>query len=129
VRFVVDHIAKPRIAQGADPEWEERLAPFSDLGNVCCKLSGMVTEADWSGWRPDDLAPFVRRVVGWFGAGRLLFGSDWPVCLLAASYARVVDALEETLAGLPAAERAEVLGDTAARFYRLRLDATDGAAR
>lgn len=119
VRFVIDHLAKPRIRDGADAGWAERMAPFSELGHVHCKLSGMVTEADWALWRPDDLTPFVRRVLGWFGAGRVMFGSDWPVCLLAASYGQVLDALRLVLGGLPAAEQAAVLGGTAARFYGL----------
>jgi len=122
VRFVIDHLAKPRIARGPDPEWAERLAPFSELGHVACKLSGMVTEADWARWRPDDLAPFVRRVLGWFGAERVMFGSDWPVCLLAAPYGRVLEALLLALAGLPASEREAVLAGSAVRFYGLGLD-------
>jgi L-fuconolactonase len=119
LRFVIDHVAKPRVRDGADPEWVERLAPFSDLPHVRCKLSGLVTEADWTGWRPADLAPFVRRAVGWFGPQRVLFGSDWPVCLLAASYGQVVDALEAALADLPAPARAAAMGGNAAELYRL----------
>ena len=122
VRFVIDHLAKPRIAHGADPEWAERLAPFSELGHVSCKLSGMVTEAGWDRWRPDDLAPFVRQVLGWFGADRAMFGSDWPVCLVAAPYGRVLEALRPTLAGLSASEQEAVLGGSAVRFYRLGVE-------
>ncbi|HXM57943.1 MAG TPA: amidohydrolase family protein [Candidatus Dormibacteraeota bacterium] len=116
-RFVIDHAAKPRIRAGAgDAVWAERLAPFADLANVHCKLSGLVTEANWTGWRTEDLAPYVERVLGWFGAGRVLFGSDWPVCLLAAPYERVLEALRELLPGdaVP-----EVLGENARRVYRL----------
>ena len=122
VRFVIDHLAKPRIALGADAEWAERLAPFSELGHVSCKLSGMVTEADWAGWRPDDLAPFVRQVLGWFGADRAMFGSDWPVCLVAASYGGVLEALRPALGGLSAADQEAVLGRSADRFYRLGVE-------
>lgn len=118
-RFVIDHVAKPRIRDGTDPEWLERMAPFTDLGNVHCKLSGMVTEADWSNWTSEDLAPFVERAVGWFGPERLLFGSDWPVCLLAASYGQVFDALQTALAGLSAEAVDGVMGLNAARFYHL----------
>jgi len=118
VRFVIDHLAKPRVRDGADPEWAERLAPFSDLPHVRCKLSGLVTEADWSAWRPGDLAPYFRRALGWFGPDRVLFGSDWPVCLLAASYAQVLEALERAL---PASSRDAVLGATARAVYRLDL--------
>jgi L-fuconolactonase len=123
VRFVVDHVAKPRIREGGDAEWAERLAPLSDLPNVHCKLSGMVTEADWERWRPDDLAPFARRAVGWFGEDRVMFGSDWPVCLVAAPYGRVLDALREALPDLPAGAWDRVLGRNATGFYRLDLGA------
>ena len=94
--LVIDHAAKPRIAAGSwDVDWEEGLARFSDEPNVACKLSGLVTEADWRSWTPEQLEPYVRRCVGWFGPERCIFGSDWPVCLLAASYAQVVDAVQQ----------------------------------
>lgn len=115
VSFVIDHAAKPRIAGGSwDADWEKGLAPFSDLANVACKLSGLVTEADWKSWTPEQLEPYVRRVLGWFGAERCMFGSDWPVCLLAASYEQVIDALQQ-IVGL----NNMVFGDTASRVYGL----------
>jgi L-fuconolactonase len=115
VSFVIDHAAKPRIAAGSwDAEWEERLAPLSDEPNVACKLSGLVTEADWKTWTVEQLEPYVRRVVGWFGPERCMFGSDWPVCLLAATYAQVVDALQQ-IVGLDDA----IFGETARRVYGL----------
>src|SRR5690349_6524266 len=112
--FVIDHAAKPHIAGGWDAEWERALAPFSDEPHVTCKLSGLVTEADWKSWTPDQLEPYVKRVVGWFGSSRCMFGSDWPVCLLAASYARVMDALQQ-IVGLDDA----IFGETAVRVYGL----------
>jgi len=116
VSFVIDHAAKPRITAGSwDVEWEERLAPFSDEPNVACKLSGLVTEADWKSWTPEQLEPYVRRVVGWFGRERCMFGSDWPVCLLAASYAQVMDAMRQ-ITGFDG----EIFGGTASRVYGLR---------
>jgi L-fuconolactonase len=121
LKFVVDHIAKPRIARGPeDPGWAEGMASFSELANVTCKLSGMVTEAHWADWTIDDLAPYVARVRGWFGEGRLLFGSDWPVCLLAAGYDRVTAAMRELLADLPEEARSAVFGGNATRVYGLR---------
>jgi L-fuconolactonase len=118
--FVIDHLAKPRIARGpADPGWEQAMAPFADLGNVACKISGMVTEADWTSWRPADLAPYIDRVVGWFGDERLLFGSDWPVCLLAADYGTVVATAQELLADRPPAALGAIFGGNASRIYRL----------
>jgi L-fuconolactonase len=88
--------------------------------NVSVKLSGMVTEASWSTWSPDDLRPFVERVVGWFGPDRLLFGSDWPVCLLAGSYQDVVSGLTSALPATSPGELAQVFGGNAQRVYRLK---------
>jgi L-fuconolactonase len=115
VSFVIDHAAKPHIAGGSwDAEWERGLAPFSDEANVTCKLSGLVTEADWKSWTPEQLEPYVKRVVGWFGPERCMFGSDWPVCLLAASYDQVWDSMQQII-GL----NDLVFGETARRVYGL----------
>jgi L-fuconolactonase len=113
--FVIDHIAKPRIAAGPnDQEWERGLGAFADLPNVSCKLSGLVTEADWHSWRIDDLAPYVERVVSWFGEDRLLFGSDWPVCTLAATYDEVMQTARALLPGH------KPFGENAIEIYGLR---------
>lgn len=115
MRFVIDHAAKPRIAAGAwDEAWEKALAPLADHANVTCKLSGLVTEADWKAWSPRQLEPYVNRILGWFGPERCMFGSDWPVCLVAASYGGVVEAIR-SLAG----DDADVFGGTATRVYAL----------
>jgi L-fuconolactonase len=120
MRFVIDHIGKPSIRDGQGTQaWAQAMAPFGDLPRVTCKLSGMVTEADWTRWQPRDLAPYVERVLGWFGPDRCLFGSDWPVCLLAADYGQVLDAVRTTLDGLGPAATEKVLGGTAVRIYRL----------
>ena len=119
MRFVIDHIAKPPIRSGDDRAWAAAMAPAGRLGNVYCKLSGMITEADWAIWQPDDLVPYVRRAVEWFGVDRLMFGSDWPVCLLAGSYGRVIEALRYSLADLPAEANAKIFGANAIGFYRL----------
>jgi L-fuconolactonase len=118
-RFVIDHLAKPPIRDGLFQPWADQIRPFGELDNAWCKVSGMVTEADWDSWRPDDLAPYVEHAIDVFGPDRLLFGSDWPVCLLAASYQQVVDAARATLAGLAPDEIAAVLGTTAVEVYRL----------
>jgi L-fuconolactonase len=120
--FVVDHLAKPRIREGVTEPWAARLGLLARHQNVSCKVSGLVTEADWEGWTAGQLAPYVRHAVEAFGPGRLLFGSDWPVCLLAASYAEVVEAAAEALeeAGLDAGEREAVFGANALRTYRPR---------
>ncbi|MFL5926823.1 MAG: amidohydrolase family protein [Gaiellaceae bacterium] len=116
LRLVVDHLAKPPLRDGDTAAWVEGLSGLAALPNVCCKLSGLVTEAAWDSWGPGELVPYLRRALDWFGPERSLFGSDWPVCLLAASYDEVVDL---ALAVLEPGERAAVMGGTAARLYRL----------
>jgi L-fuconolactonase len=115
MRFVLDHAAKPRIASGTrDRDWEDAMAPLAELPNVTCKISGLVTEADWKRWSPEQLRPYIERVVEWFGRERCMFGSDWPVCLLAASYQQVVDLVRSVVG-----DDQYVFGDVAARVYRL----------
>jgi L-fuconolactonase len=121
LRAVIDHIAKPDIAHGAREPWTSLLQQVSERRNVYCKLSGMITEADHERWTADDLAPYVAHALACFGPERSMFGSDWPVCTLAGSYQRVVDALEDTLGRLaldPPALSA-IFGDTARAFYRI----------
>ncbi len=115
--FVLDHLGKPRIVAGREglDEWRERILPVADCPNVVAKLSGLVTEAGWSTWSVKDLAPFAETAVELFGDERLMFGSDWPVCALAASYEQVIDALETIVGGRPAG----IFGGTATRIYRL----------
>ena len=113
LRLVIDHAAKPPIATGELEPWRTLTAPFAALEQVSCKVSGLVTEADRDRWKPDDLVPYIAHLVEWFGLERLLFGSDWPVCLLAASYDEVVAACEHALGDLAP------LGETAARIYRV----------
>jgi L-fuconolactonase len=119
LQFVLDHIAKPCIADGRDDPWNQRLPTLAAEPNVAVKLSGMVTEADWATWSPGDLRPFVSRVVQWFGGDRLMFGSDWPVCLLAGSYHAVLGGLIDALPAMPPAELDQILGLNALRIYRL----------
>jgi L-fuconolactonase len=121
LRFVLDHLGKPRISAGAagHADWADPLGTLAARPNVTAKLSGLVTEADWTRWTVADLRPFVATAVERFGPERLMFGSDWPVCLLAAGYGTVRDALVEALPPLSAGERADVLGGTAVRTYRL----------
>jgi len=124
MRFVVDHIAKPPIASGAIDEWAARLKPLAKQPNVFVKLSGMVTEADWKHWTIRDIAPYVVRVLDWFGPARCVFGSDWPVCLVAASYAHVIDVCGQAIGDLPVADRERIFGGNAAELYRLPVPAT-----
>ncbi|WUC83567.1 amidohydrolase family protein [Streptomyces sp. NBC_00536] len=121
--FVLDHLGKPPIASGELAPWAERIRRLAALPNTVCKLSGMVTEADWNSWTVDDLRPYADTVLDAFGPGRLMFGSDWPVCRLAATYAEVVAAAREMTAGLSPAERHDVFTGTAVRTYGLTLTA------
>jgi L-fuconolactonase len=121
MRLVIDHLAKPPIASGEIDEWAAQMEPFRDLPHVFCKLSGMVTEANWTSWTPADLKPYVARVLDIFGPDRVMYGSDWPVCLLAGSYGEIKRALEEALPPLSAEERVQVFGGNAMRFYGLDI--------
>jgi L-fuconolactonase len=117
--FVLDHLAKPPVASGEREPWAGLVRTLAAEPNVYCKLSGLVTEADPRAWRVADLRPYAETVLDAFGPDRVMFGSDWPVCLTAAPYGRVVAVAEELTAGLSAAERAAVFAGTAARAYRL----------
>jgi L-fuconolactonase len=122
VRFVIDHLAKPPIKAGVLEPWSGLLRPFGHEPNVWCKVSGLVTEADWQHWTPADLAPFVDIALETFGPDRLLAGSDWPVCLLAGRYRDVLDATRTVLTELSPAEHSAVFGQTAIEVYRLAVD-------
>jgi L-fuconolactonase len=116
--FVVDHLAKPDIKGGLRDPWAAQMKALARHPNVFCKVSGMVTEADWAAWTPADLHPYLDVVFEAFGPERLMIGSDWPVCLLGGEYARVMGTVEDYLARLPAAAIDAVRGGTARRFYR-----------
>jgi L-fuconolactonase len=117
--LVIDHLAKPAIQGRRLGEWLARFREAAAFPNVSCKLSGMVTEADWRAWTVDDLRPYVQAALECFGPDRLMFGSDWPVCELAASYGQVKRALVEALGPISEPERAAIFGGTATGFYRL----------
>lgn len=117
--LVLDHVAKPRIRDGLLEPWRERMRELARRPNVCCKLSGMVTEADHRAWSAAQLRPYVETVIEAFTPERLMLGSDWPVCLLACDYGRWIDTVRGFLGGLSPAEQAQILGGTARRAYRL----------
>jgi L-fuconolactonase len=119
--LVIDHLAKPRIKDRSMEDWKKDFVAAARHPNVYCKLSGMVTEAEWRSWTPADLKPYVQTALEAFGPERLMFGTDWPVCLLAARYDQVVDALRDALGPISTAERDRIWGGTAARFYSLQL--------
>ncbi len=119
--FVLDHIAKPKIEAGEIEPWRTHIRELSKRNNVCCKISGMVTEASWSSWSIESLRPYLDTVVDAFGANRLMAGSDWPVCLVATSYVRWWQVLREYFAALSNDERIEIFGATAIRTYNLKI--------
>jgi L-fuconolactonase len=118
-RFVLDHLAKPRVRTGEHATWARDLRAFAALPATYCKLSGLATEADWRAWTEVDLVRYLDTALATFGPDRLLFGSDWPVCLCAVDYARWAELVDRFLAPLTARERAAIEGATAASVYRL----------
>jgi|SRR5271165_5574041 len=118
-RFVLDHLAKPPIKNGTIDLWAQGIKRLSDFPNVFCKLSGLVTEADWQRWEPAQIIPFLDVAFEAFGPDRLMIGSDWPVCLVAASYPRVVEVVKTYLLERKPDCREGVLGGNAQRFWRL----------
>lgn len=119
--MVLDHLAKPHIKEHRIDDWIGPLKAAARFPNVYCKLSGMVTEADWQHWRPSDFKPYVEAALEAFGPDRCMFGSDWPVCELAASYGDVYDALSDALGPISDSERTAIFGRTAQAFYRLAV--------
>ena len=119
-RFVLDHLAKPEIKSGTINAWKKGVAELAAYPNVYCKLSGLVTEADWNRWRVEDMRPYLDIAFEHFGANRLMIGSDWPVCTLAGSYSRVMGLVKDYLSGHSEHEREAVLGSNAKRFWRLK---------
>jgi L-fuconolactonase len=117
--FVLDHCAKPPILSRDVESWGTHMRELAKRPNVGCKLSGLVTEADWQKWTPAQLEPYWHLVLEAFGPGRLLFGSDWPVALLASSYQRWIDTVTEWVAPLSASEQEAIFGGTASRVYSL----------
>jgi len=117
--LIVDHIAKPKIRQNVISPWREQIRALALRPNVYCKLSGLVTEASWAAWTEQQLEPYFDTVLDAFGPGRLMFGSDWPVCLLATSYRRWFEIVSKWIASLTASERDAILGGTATKAYRI----------
>jgi L-fuconolactonase len=119
LRFVIDHLAKPPIARAEFAGWSRELKRVSTARNVWCKLSGLVTEASWTDWRVEDFIPYVDKALEYFGPQRMMFGSDWPVCLLAASYEQVLEVFQTLLADLSDEERDLIFSRNASQFYRI----------
>jgi L-fuconolactonase len=119
VKMVLDHIGKPSIRTGEKTQWELNLAASATFEQMYCKLSGLVTEADWKKWTYEDIEPFLDEVFESFGPDRIMYGSDWPVCLLAGSYEQQFSVVDRYLSRLSDSEKAKVFGENAKRFYNL----------
>jgi len=118
-QFVIDHIAKPRIGKEGRNTWEKNLAAVAAFDNVCCKLSGLVTEADWRNWTYTDFTPYLDAVLAFFGPKRVMYGSDWPVCLVAGSYADQLGIIERYVSPFSDSEKQLIMGKNVVRFYNL----------
>jgi L-fuconolactonase len=121
VQFVMDHISKPMIATGEIEPWKTLMIELASLPNVVCKISGMITEANWANWKTEDFLPYTDTLLKVFGAKRLMFGSDWPVCTLAGSYLQVVELAKSITSTFSTNENDEFWGGTANRIYDLSL--------
>lgn len=120
-RLVVDHIAKPKIAAGALSPWQENIRSLASYPNVYCKLSGMLTEADWKNWKVSDFKPYLDVIFDAFGTDRLMIGSDWPVCRLAGEYEEVMAVVVDYMEHFSEGEKKKVLGQNAVDFYKLSM--------
>jgi L-fuconolactonase len=117
--FILDHLGKPAIVEGEIKRWKENIRVLAQHPRTYCKLSGLITEADWKKWRYEDLSPYLEIAGEYFGVDRLCFGSDWPVCLLAGSYRDVTGILNRFLQQVDTADREKIQGSNAANFYQL----------
>jgi len=118
-QFVINHIAKPYIKDAKMDAWKDNMKALSKFPNVFCKLSGMVTEADWQNWTPEDFTKYMDVVFDAFGVNRIMYGSDWPVCLLAANYSGQLEVLKCYISRFSESEKANIMGNNAIKFYNL----------
>jgi L-fuconolactonase len=126
--FVIDHCAKPDVTSGKIAPWAAKIREIAQNKNVFCKVSGLVTEAEWKHWKADDFKPYLDVAFDAFGAERLMFGSDWPVCLLAGTYRQVKQLIEDYVKGFSALDQENIFGGNAARFYGLQTAQHGSAA-
>ncbi len=118
-KFVIDHIAKPQMGKAGKSEWKKGMAVLAAFPNLYCKLSGMVTEANWKSWKHEDFTLYLDSVFENFGTRRLMYGSDWPVCLVAASYRDQLSIVEQYISHLTEVEKQAIMGENAIKFYNL----------
>jgi len=120
-KFIIDHLSKPLIKDGKIESWKKDMQELAKADNVFCKLSGMVTEANWKSWKQEDFVPYMETLLEIFGSNRLLFGSDWPVCTVAAKYEQVLEIVNKFINSLSQAEQARIMGQNAIDFYNLEV--------
>jgi len=120
-KFIIDHLAKPLIKESKIEPWKKDIQELAKTDNVFCKLSGMVTEANWDSWKQEDFVPYMETLLEVFGHNRLLFGSDWPVCTVAAKYRQVLKIMNNFISSLSQAEQAHIMGQNAIDFYNLEV--------
>ena len=120
-KFVLDHLAKPQYSKGLDKDWQANIETLAQYSNVSCKLSGMVTETENFKWKQSDFIPFLDVIFTSFGTDRVMYGSDWPVCLLAADYAAQLNILQEYIADFSEYEQSNIMGGNAISFYNLKM--------
>ncbi len=118
-KFVIDHLAKPYIKDRKIQKWKEEIEDVAEFKNVFCKISGYVTEADWNNWKKEDFIPYFDVVVNAFGIDRIMFGSDWPVCLLGGSYGDILNVASTYFSSFTKDEKDKIFGDNAIKFYNL----------
>jgi len=118
-KFVLDHLAKPSIRDKKLEPWRSQIKRLAAAGHIWCKFSGMITEADWKTWKPDDFFPYMEIILEAFGADRILYGSDWPVCLVAGSYPTQLGIVETFIDRLSPTEKQQIMGKNAIQFYNL----------
>lgn len=117
--FIIDHIAKPFIKDGILSPWKEEISDLAKFPNVYCKLSGIVTEADWQNWQPEHLKPYLDAIFEAFGTERVMIGSDWPVCMVAGTYQRVMNVVVDYISNFSEADKAKILGVNTLRAYKI----------
>ena len=118
-RFVLDHIAKPYIKDKVLTDWDVNIKALGKFDNVFCKISGMVTENNWNNWQPEEFDSYIDVVVNAFGTDRIMFGSDWPVCKVAATYEEVHGIVKNYFSGYSESEKGKIFGENAIKFYSL----------
>ncbi|MEJ7589493.1 MAG: amidohydrolase family protein, partial [Ferruginibacter sp.] len=118
-KFVLDHIAKPAIKEGNILDWKKEIGALASHANVCCKISGLVTEAHWKNWDKKDFIPYLDTIVETFGTSRIMFGSDWPVCLVAATYEETLGIVTDYFSSFTEFEQTRFFGLNATEFYNL----------